>query len=272
MLRRWCIPLAGLALVIGSAATTATAAAAGHVPRATHTAAAGQLVRPTIHLIRPTGPRPMISHGFPHTAATSLNWSGYAATGRKFRSVSASWTEPKAHCSGSGHKFAAFWVGIDGANSGTVEQTGSDADCVGSHPRYFAWYEMFPAFPVNFANRVRPGDHFSASVTHNSGSKYTLVIKDHTQHWSHIVHKSLRGAKNSSAEIIAEAPSTGGGKVLPLANFGTMHFSNAKANGSAISHSRAFRIVMINNARRPKDAVSSLSHGENFTVKWKHST
>ena len=273
MLRRWCIPLAGLALAIGSAAATAPAAAAGHAPRAARTAAAGQLVRPTIHLIRPAGTRPMISHGFPHTAATSTNWSGYAATGRKFRSVSANWTEPKGHCSGSGRKYSSFWVGIDGANSGTVEQTGSEVDCVGNSPKYFAWYEMFPAFPVNFANRVRPGDHFSASVTHNrGGSKYTLVIKDHTQHWSHIVHKSLRGAKNSSAEIIAEAPSTAGGKVLPLANFGTMHFSNAKANGSKISNSRAFRIIMINNARRPKDAVSSLSHGENFTVKWKHST
>ena len=29
---------------------------------------------------------------------------------------------------------------------------------------------------------------------------------------------------------------------------------------------------MINNSGRPKDAVSSLSHGENFTVRWKHST
>jgi len=86
MLRRWCIPLAGLALVIGSVAATAPAAAAGHAPRAARTAAAGQLVRPTIHLIRPAGTRPMISHGFPHTAATSTNWSGYAATGRKFRS------------------------------------------------------------------------------------------------------------------------------------------------------------------------------------------
>jgi hypothetical protein len=269
MLCRWCISLAGIVLVIGSTAATASAAAAGHVPRA---AAAGHLVRPTIHLIRPTGPRPMISHGFPHIAATSFNWSGFAATGRKFQSVSAHWTEPTAHCNGTGRKFSSFWVGIDGANSSTVEQTGTEVDCHGSTPKYFAWYEMFPAFPVNFSNRVRPGDHFSASVTHNSGSKYTLVIKDHTQHWSHIVHKSLRGARNSSAEIIAEAPSTGSGHVLPLANFGTMHFSNAKANGSKISRSRAFRIVMINNGGRPKDAVSSLSHGENFTVKWKHST
>ena len=29
---------------------------------------------------------------------------------------------------------------------------------------------------------------------------------------------------------------------------------------------------MINNGGRHKDAVSSQSHGENVTVKWKHST
>ena len=47
-------------------------------------------------------------------------------------------------------------------------------------PRYFAWYEMFPAFPVNFANPVRPGDHFTGSVTFTGGGHYTLVLKDTT--------------------------------------------------------------------------------------------
>ena len=70
MLRRWCLPLAGLALAAGSLAVTASAAAAGHTRRA---ATVGHLVRPTIHLIRPAGTRPMIARGFPHTAATSTN-------------------------------------------------------------------------------------------------------------------------------------------------------------------------------------------------------
>jgi hypothetical protein len=34
MLRRFCLPLAGLALAAGSLAATASAAAAGHAPRA----------------------------------------------------------------------------------------------------------------------------------------------------------------------------------------------------------------------------------------------
>ncbi len=91
MLRRWCLPLAGLALVIGSVTAAAPAAAAGPAPRA---ATAGYLVRPTIHLIRPAGIRPMIAPRFPH--ATSSNWSGYAAHGRTFKSISASWASRPA--------------------------------------------------------------------------------------------------------------------------------------------------------------------------------
>jgi len=266
MLRRWCIPLAGLALAAGSIAATATAAAAGHAPRP---AAAGQLVRPTIHLLRPAGTRPMIGHGFPNTAARSSNWSGYAAHGRKFRSISSSWVEPAGHCHSGGHKYSSFWVGLDGYSSKTVEQTGSEVDCAGSSPRYFAWYEMFPAFPVNFSNTVRPGDHFFGSVTHTSGNSYTLVLKDTTQGWSHTEHKTLASAKNSSAEVIAEAPSSTGG-VLPLTDFGTMHFAKAMVNGAAIGKTSPTKIVMASS--RPKDAVSALTGGESFKVTWKHST
>jgi hypothetical protein len=268
MLRRSCLPLAGLALAAGSLAATATAAAAGHAPRA---AIAGHLVRPTIHLVRPGGTRPMIAAGIPHTTVTSSNWSGYAAHGHTYRSISASWVEPTGHCHGSGHKYSSFWVGLDGYSSKTVEQTGSEVDCVGSSPRYFAWYEMYPAFPVNFGNRVRPGDHFTGSVTHTSGSSYTLVIRDTTQHWSHTIHKSLRHAKNSSAEVIAEAPSTSAG-VLPLADFGTVRFSNAKVNGSAMGRTHPTKIVMTNGSGRDKATVSSLRRGKSFSAIWKRST
>ena len=85
MLRRWCIPLAGLALVAGAVATSAPAAAAGRAP---HAPAAAHPVRPVIHLIRPGNP--MIGHGFPRISqAQSTNWSGNAAPGR-FASVTAS--------------------------------------------------------------------------------------------------------------------------------------------------------------------------------------
>jgi hypothetical protein len=268
MLRRWCIPLAGLALVIGSLAATAPAAAG----QAAHEPAAGHLAMPTIHLIRPAaqGPRPLIAWGNPNVAAKSANWSGYGVHHGKYRSVSARWVQPKGHCHG-GRTYSSFWVGLDGFGSTTVEQTGSEVDCIRGKARYFAWYEMFPALPVKFRNRVRPGDHFTASVTHTGGSHYTLVIKDHTEHWSHTKHRTLSSAKDASAEVIAEAPSSTRG-VLPLADFGTVHFTGASVDGRTIGSSRPTKITMVNSSGRAKVSVSGLRRGRDFTVTWRHST
>ena len=195
MLRRWCIPLAGLALAGGALAASAPAAASSHP--------AG----PTIHLIRPAmhGTAPMVAGRRPIHAVASQNWSGYAAHGKTYKKISANWVEPTGHCTSS-RTFSSFWVGLDGFGSRTVEQTGSEVDCSGGHAQYFGWYEMFPAFPVNFSNPVRPGDHFTGSVTFTGGGHYTLVLKDTTQGWSHTIKKTLASAKNSSAEVIAEAP------------------------------------------------------------------
>ncbi len=258
MVRRWCIPLAGLALAGGALAASAPAAAASHP------------ARPTIHLIRPAmhGTVPMLARGRASNAA-STNWSGYAAHSKKYNQVSASWVEPAAHCAG-GSQFSSFWVGLDGFNSSTVEQTGTEVDCRSGSPRYFGWYEMFPAFPVNFSNTVKPGDHFSGSVTFNGSGQFTLVLKDATQGWSHTVHKTLAAAKRSSAEVIAEAPSSSTG-VLPLADFGTVHFSNSQVNGSSLGSNSPTKIIMVNGSGRHKVSVSALSGGTSFSVTWLHS-
>lgn len=73
----------------------------------------------------------------------SSNWSGYAALGTSFNFAYASWIVPKVTCS-SGDQYAAFWVGLDGYSSDTVEQTGTDSNCDGKNPSYYAWYEFLP--------------------------------------------------------------------------------------------------------------------------------
>jgi hypothetical protein len=230
------------------------------------------MIRPAAHIIRPAGhgTRPLVAHGGPANAASSTNWSGYAAASGTYTSVSASWVEPTGTCSGSA-KYSSFWVGLDGYNSSSVEQTGSEVDCSGSTPQYYSWYEMYPAYPVNFSNTVRPGDHFTGSVTYTGGSSYTLVLSDSTRGWSHTVHASLAGAANSSAEVIAEAPSSASG-VLPLAHFSPVTFSSATVNGSPIGNFSPTQIIMVDNAGRAKDSVSSLSGGNSFTVTWLRSS
>ena len=145
--------------------------------------------------------------------------------------MSASWTEPAARCTSAGSvRYASFWVGLDGYSSRSVEQTGTDADCHGRTARYYGWYEMYPAPPVRFRRKVRPGDKLSASVTFGAARTYTLVLRDRTRGWKHTITRKRAGLARSSAEVITEAPSSAGG-VVPLADFGTVRFTAARVNG-----------------------------------------
>jgi peptidase A4-like protein len=201
------------------------------------------------------------------TNSTSTNWSGYAVTGSRYTSVSASWTEPSVSCSGTA--YSSFWVGLDGDTSGTVEQTGTDADCSGSTPQYYAWYEMYPKYPTNLSNPVQPGDKLSASVTTNGSGAFTLTISDSTQGWTHVQSARLKSAALASAEVIAEAPSSRSG-VLPLANFGTVNFTGATVNGTEMDLLPGLDpITMVTSSGTVKAQPSNMSGG-NFSVAWKH--
>ena len=211
-----------------------------------------------------------VRHGRIHriTNSTSTNWSGYAVTGGRYTSVSAAWTQPAATCSGTA--YSSFWVGLDGDTSNTVEQTGTDADCSGSTPQYYAWYEMYPKFPVNLRGTVRPGDKMTASVTTDGRGGFTLTISDATQGWTNTTNARLKSAKLASAEVIAEAPSSSGG-VLPLANFGTVSFSSAKANGALLTSSTpGIDPITMQSGSTVKAQPGGISSGS-FSVTWKHS-
>ena len=131
-----------------------------------------------------------------------------------YKSVSATWTEPKATCTSNKNLYASFWVGLDGYSSNSVEQTGTDSDCNGTTPSYYGWYEMYPAYPVNFTNPVAVGDKFSASVTFSGTDTYTLVLSDITSDWTKTILKSQSGLDRSSAEVITEAPSSNSASCL----------------------------------------------------------
>jgi Peptidase A4 family len=200
--------------------------------------------------------------------STSSNWSGYSAINGRYTSVSASWTQPTASCT-STTTYSSFWVGLDGDGSSTVEQTGTSADCSGGSPRYYAWSEMYPKFPVTLSVAVRPGDSISASVTTDGNGRFTLMLTNKTNGQSSTTSQKLPRARLASAEVIAEAPSSSGG-VLPLTNFGTANFSAATVNGLAIGNFNPDKIDMVSGST-VKAQTSALSGGASFSVAWKHS-
>lgn len=201
-------------------------------------------------------------------SVTSSNWSGYAVTGanNSVSSVKGSWVVPSVVCGSPGPKtgYSSFWVGIDGYNSNSVEQTGTDSDCQNGRATYYAWYEFYPSPSFEITNfSVQPGDVITASVTY-SGSQFTTQISNSRTGATFTKTKSVSGAKRSSAEWIAEAPSSFSG-VLPLADFGTVFFGQDETGVSSTCY------ATIGSATGPIGSFSS-SSVESITMETSNGT
>lgn len=219
----------------------------------------------------------------PATLSNSTNWSGYAVNtpAGAVSQVAGNWVVPAVSTSVSGYSSA--WVGIDGWSSSTVEQIGTDSDYVNGRAQYYAWYEMYPAGSVNLGLPINPGDTISASVTNTVSSQFVLSITDVTTGGSFATTQTSSQAQRSSAEWIQEAPSSIFG-VLPLANFGTIKFSNANATVSGThgpadntwAGSTLYQINMVTSTGTPKATTSALSDSgspstSSFSVTWNSS-
>ena len=226
--------------------------------------------------------RPAVVRHLGNGAAASTNWSGYAAfaSGTTFTDVKGSWLVPAVTCPSRKAQYSSFWVGIDGYNSSSVEQTGTDSDCAGKNrASYYAWYEMYPAASVQISLAVHPGDTMSAEVS-RSGNTYTLVITNVTTGGSFTTTKTQSGLADSSAEWVAEAPSLcrASCQIQPLADFGTVNFSGSFATGNGHTGSISDgawtndSITMVTNGGTVKAQPSALgSNGSAFSVVWQHS-
>ncbi|HTT26720.1 MAG TPA: G1 family glutamic endopeptidase [Thermoplasmata archaeon] len=218
------------------------------------------------------------------TTTQSTNWAGFAisTSNGAVTDVKGSWIVPKVQgkCP-SGYQYSSFWVGIDGYSSNSVEQIGTDSDCQSGSAVYYAWFEFYPN-PSHLisAITVSPGNIISAEVKWAS-PKFTVTLKDLNTSQS-FSKTSKTTHSRSSAEWIAEAPSSGSG-ILPLANFGTVRFGNfstgltgtdaAKISGKSggIGAFSNIQITMINSAgTATKASPSALTpDGTSFNVTWK---
>ncbi len=234
---------------------------------------------------------PLLPSGLPKQSAStfdhSLNWSGYVDTGTTFTSVAGSWTQPAAVCPANKLEQAAFWVGLDGDSpmDTSVEQVGTDSDCVKKvkkvpgGARYYAWYELYPDAVVVLPTSTYPvvaGDSISASV-HGSGADYTVAISDGTRWKFSLPVTAPAVEEDASAEWIAEAPLSctpvGVCKPVSLADFGTVTFTGASADGEPIN-GPGFTSEAVTMTKNVKGTVleaqpSALAAGgAGFTVTW----
>jgi hypothetical protein len=273
-----CVPAIGLLLAFGPTASASTTSAARTAPSAREIAAARTFIE---HLA-------IGEHGTDHAVAgqaskikglsqvESTNWSGYADTGSGFKSVKAKWTEPSATC-GSATSLAAFWVGIDGYSSDSVEQDGTLIECDGGTAFYYTWWEMYPTNDIQVVGEtLEPGDSITASVV-RSGTSYKLAVTDSTNPANSFSTKqSCTDCANSSAEVIAEAPCCVSGTTpYPLSDFGTFKATGATVDTSSVSGTISSftddEITMVNGTSGKVEAKPGAlnSSGNAFKVTWK---
>ncbi|MBU6423786.1 MAG: hypothetical protein KGQ88_07120, partial [Chloroflexi bacterium] len=216
---------------------------------------------------QPTAPDPNIAPISPGRN-TSSNWSGYAATGGTFTSVTGTWTVPDPKASTAGAD--ATWVGIGGVTSHDLIQAGTEATITGSgSARYDAWIELLPRSQQIVPLTVSPGDSVTVTITQQQGSDWLVSLKDTTTGRDYSTTVTY-ASTNSSAEWVEEAPS-GGPRILPLDDFGSVRFTDATAtaNGKTLTIAQANgqALTMINAARQPLAQPSALgSDGASFTV------
>jgi hypothetical protein len=208
------------------------------------------------------------------SSTCSLNWSGYADTGSSssVTYVGGSWTVPTLSCPSSGTQYAAIWVGIDGYNSNTVEQTGVLGECNNGAASYSAWYEFYPSPSVTITGfTVRPGDTILANVSFANGV-FTVKIQDGTQYFS--TTGTVSNATRSSAEWIIERPALCFAhhcSLTTLAPFGSVTFSSATATLNGVTGSISIftdvAITMVASSSGPilAEPSSLSSGGSSFT-------
>lgn len=228
-------------------------------------------VQPTTRVINPsTGTAPSVTQPGTPAAVTSSssNWSGYAASGGTFTSVTGTWTVPTVSATSAGAD--ATWVGIGGLTSSDLIQAGTQAMVDGSGSvEYSSWIEMLPASSRTVPLSVTAGDAVTVTISQQSGNDWLIAMKNNTTGGTYNITVQY-SSSNSSAEWVQEAPSIGRG-LVPLDQFGTVQFTGASAvkDGKTMSASAlgAKAITMINGQGQAVAQPSTIAgDGSSFTV------
>jgi Peptidase A4 family len=271
-----CVPALGLLMAFGPAAGASTTSASSARSAQAASIAIAALRNLAIGQHAPnhlTSPASLRVKGLSQVQST--NWSGYADTSETFSSVTGSWTEPTASCT-STTSLAAFWVGIDGYSSDSVEQDGTLIECYRDTAYHYTWWEMYPTNDIQVVGEtLKAGDSITASVV-RSGTSYTLKVTDSSRAAdSFSTTQTCSGCANSSAEWIAEAPSGSSG-VEPLSDFHSWTLSNATVSTTSgsgvISTYPDDEITMIDSSSNVKAQPGALNSGNSFGVTWDRSS
>ncbi len=190
-----------------------------------------------------------------------VNWSGGILTappGQRFRAIVGQWSVPNPYPTTQDGSWAycASWLGIDGfGGSQDVVQVGVECDAKAgtSDPQrhIYPWFAWAPGYEIGIDSfPVSAGDTLSYELDVQSDTIVICRIQNrssgrYTQF--RIVAPGGTTLTGNCAEWIVERPKVGG-VVSHLADYGVIHFSEARATtdaGSPIPVNSGQEIVMV---------------------------
>jgi peptidase A4-like protein len=168
----------------------------------------------------------------------SQNWAGYAATTGGYTAVSAMWTIPDRALN-SVPGIDAAWIGVGGIRSRDLIQAGTQQTVSSAGgTRLEAWVEILPRPSDTLPLAIGPGDSIEVSITQQGPETWLIGFANTSSGLSYQLTEHY-ASSSTSVEWIAEAPSAGRGRSLPLDDFGTISFSH----GSAVQDGRKITIT-----------------------------
>ncbi|OQE21628.1 hypothetical protein PENSTE_c011G10162 [Penicillium steckii] len=205
----------------------------------------------------------------------TTNWAGAVLIGTYFTSVTAEFTVPTPEVpsgGSSGKEYCvAAWVGIDGDTcTDAILQTGVDFCVNGNSISYSAWYEWYPDYAYDFSDiAISAGNVIKVTVNASSKTSGTATVENKSTGKSvaHTFNGGVWGALcGFNAEWIVEDFERKS-SLVPVANFGTVTFSNAEAtyNDSVIGPDNA---TLMDIKQKDKILTSSSITPDSVIVKY----
>lgn len=211
----------------------------------------------------------------PQNAQASQNWAGYIdqPVGGAYTSVAGNWKVPGA--SGSASSSVAQWIGLGGVATQNLLQVGTLESVSDGQVSAQVFWEKLPS-AAHKVMTVPVGSTVHAKIAKASGSTWDIQVTAVTPSGTPLqrtipvpVAPAYAQGIGSSAEWITEDPSNQNNRLYPLADAGTITYTGATVDGTALdaAGNQLSAMAMVNRAGHVLIAPTAIGgNGHSFST------